>query len=96
MNTIGDYVTKWGTFGNGPGQFNQMTGIDVDLNGDIWVSDSSNNRIQKFASILDVNKISAPDWFSQVEKWVTEHLISQEEFNHAREYLVEKGIIQLD
>jgi len=96
MNTIGDYVAKWGTFGNGPGQFNQMTGIDVDLNGDIWVADSSNNRIQKFASISDINKISVPDWFSQVEKWLIEHRISQEEFNHAREYLVEKGIIQLD
>jgi len=96
MNTIGDYVAKWGTFGNGPGQFNQMTGIDVDLNGDIWVADSSNNRIQKFASISDVNKITVPDWFSQVEKWLIEHRISQEELNQAREYLVEKGIIQLD
>jgi len=96
MNTSGDYVAKWGTFGNGPGQFNQMTGIDVDLNGDIWVGDSGNNRIQKFASISDVNKISVPDWFSHVEKWLNEHLISQEEFDQAREYLVEKGIIPLD
>ena len=96
MNTIGDYVAKWGTFGNGPGQFNQMTGIDVDINGDIWIADSSNNRIQKFASISDVNKNSIPDWFSQVENWAIEHLISNEEFNQAREYLIEKGIIQLD
>jgi len=93
INTSGDYVTKWGTFGNGPGQFNQMTGIDVDLNGDIWVSDSNNNRIQKFASISNIDENSVSDWFSQVEKWESENLISNEEFNQAREYLVEKGII---
>jgi len=39
-----------------------------------------------------VQKI-VPEWFSQVEKWKIKNLISNEEFNKAREYLVEKGII---
>jgi DNA-binding beta-propeller fold protein YncE len=42
------YLTQWGTPGTGDGQFLYPTGIAVDANGNVYVSD--NNRIQKFTS----------------------------------------------
>ncbi len=33
-----------------------------------------------------------PDWFSQVEQWVSKSLISQQEFDRALEYLIKNGI----
>lgn len=40
----------WGSFGNGDGQFNSPTGIVVDSDGNVFVIDSQNVRIQKFSS----------------------------------------------
>lgn len=39
----------WGTNGKGNGQFNLPGGIDVDSAGNIYVADSGNDRVQKFA-----------------------------------------------
>jgi hypothetical protein len=36
--------------GNGPGEFNKPSGIAVDLSGNIYVSDTENNRVQIFNS----------------------------------------------
>ena len=44
----GHFLTSFGTQGNGPGQFNRPTGITISRNGVIYVSDSSNGRIQVF------------------------------------------------
>jgi sugar lactone lactonase YvrE len=41
---------KFGTTGNGNSQFQNPTGITLDTSGNIYVADSSNNRIQKFDS----------------------------------------------
>ncbi|MGI8551312.1 MAG: SMP-30/gluconolactonase/LRE family protein [Dehalococcoidia bacterium] len=41
-------LTSWGTPGSGNGQFLSGSGISVDSNGNVYVSDSGNNRIQKF------------------------------------------------
>jgi Tol biopolymer transport system component/sugar lactone lactonase YvrE len=41
---------KWGTFGSSNGQFKSPIGIDVDSSGKVYVTDSGNNRIQKFSS----------------------------------------------
>jgi tripartite motif-containing protein 71 len=41
---------KWGSSGNGDGQFSSPTGVVVDSSGSVYVADSGNNRIQKFTS----------------------------------------------
>ena len=41
---------KWGSSGTGNGQFNQPAGIDLDSNGNVYVVDKLNHRIQKFDS----------------------------------------------
>jgi DNA-binding beta-propeller fold protein YncE len=43
-------LMQGGQPGAGPGQFSYPRGIAVDSNGDIYVADSRNNRIQKFAA----------------------------------------------
>ncbi len=44
------FVTKWGSFGAGDGEFNWPTGVYADSLGNVYVIDSQNNRIQKFTS----------------------------------------------
>lgn len=44
------FVTKWGSEGNGNEQFKRAKGIGVDSDGNIYVSDSSNECIKKFDS----------------------------------------------
>ena len=44
------FVSKWGSFGSGDGQFSSPQGIAVDSSGNVYVTDTQNNRIQKFDS----------------------------------------------
>ncbi|HIH25175.1 MAG TPA: hypothetical protein HA226_00165 [Nanoarchaeota archaeon] len=44
------FVKAWGSRGSGNGQFNLSTGIDVDSNHNIYVTEFNNNRVQKFDS----------------------------------------------
>lgn len=44
------YVTQWGTFGSGEGQFNYPGGIACDTTGNVYVADRYNYRVQKFAN----------------------------------------------
>jgi hypothetical protein len=39
----------WGTFGTGDGQFDYQHGVAVASDGIVYVSDTFNNRIQKFS-----------------------------------------------
>ena len=39
---------KWGSFGSGDGQFKNPHDLAIDGNGNVYVLDSGNNRIQKF------------------------------------------------
>ena len=96
INTTGDYITKWGTFGNGPGEFNHMTGIDVDLNGEIWVADSS-NRIQKFAAISDVSQIKeiVPEWIKNNAKWWADGSIDDNSFKQGISFMIKEKIIAI-
>jgi len=44
----GDWVTQWGSFGSGQGQFNTPHSIAVDAHDNIYVADRGNRRIQVF------------------------------------------------
>jgi uncharacterized delta-60 repeat protein/uncharacterized repeat protein (TIGR01451 family) len=44
------FITRWGSSGLGNGQFMGAFGIAVDTGGNVYVADSSNNRVQKFDS----------------------------------------------
>ena len=44
----GTFIRKWGSLGAGNGELNTPEGIAVDGRGDIYVSDSWNDRVQKF------------------------------------------------
>ncbi len=50
FDSSGNYVTKWGSYGDGNNQFNGPTGIAVDSDAYIYVCDDNNHRISKFSS----------------------------------------------
>jgi sugar lactone lactonase YvrE len=45
----GQYLTSWGSYGAGQGQFDSPRGVAVDAAGYVYVVDSENARVQKFA-----------------------------------------------
>ena len=47
-NAKGEYVTEWGSLGNGPGQFDLVHGVAIDRQRRVYVADRTNNRIQVF------------------------------------------------
>ncbi len=48
LSKKGKYLSTWGTYGSGPGQFNTVHSIGVDSQGTVYVADRENNRIQIF------------------------------------------------
>ena len=44
------FLFKWGSVGNGDGQFSAPDGIAIDSSGNVYVADTGNHRIQKFTS----------------------------------------------
>jgi hypothetical protein len=44
----GVFVKTWGSLGSGPGQFNTVHSIAVDVGGNVYVGDRGNRRIQVF------------------------------------------------
>jgi DNA-binding beta-propeller fold protein YncE len=44
----GNFVKTWGQTGSAQGQFNQIRGIVADANGNVYVADAGNKRIQVF------------------------------------------------
>jgi sugar lactone lactonase YvrE len=43
------FLSTWGVTGTGPGQFNQPFGLDFDSQGNLYVADQANFRVQVFA-----------------------------------------------
>ena len=46
FNESGEFITTFGTFGSGPGQFNNPQGLAVDNAGRVLIVDQNNNRLQ--------------------------------------------------
>ena len=44
----GGVIRTWGDFGDTDSTFGLASGIAVDAQGHIWVTDSANNRIMRF------------------------------------------------
>ena len=44
----GSLATSWGSFGAGPGQFNEPHAVAIDSHDAVYVSDRWNHRVQKF------------------------------------------------
>ena len=42
------FVLQWGSNGTGEGQFSGPHGIEVDADGNVYIADTGNNRVQKF------------------------------------------------
>ncbi len=52
----GEFIFEWGTRGSRPGQFYFPRCVAVDLNGNIYVADTRNHRIQVFTSLAEVSE----------------------------------------
>ena len=50
FSSTGAFITQWGSFGSGDGQFREPTAVATDPAGNVYVADSGNHRIQKFSS----------------------------------------------
>jgi hypothetical protein len=50
MNKNGDWIKSWGTFGTEEGQFRTPHNLQVDKQGNVYVADRGNGRIQIFDS----------------------------------------------
>jgi DNA-binding beta-propeller fold protein YncE len=46
----GEFVLRWGGRGDGAGTFDAPGGLDVDDEGNVWVTDMRNHRIQLFTA----------------------------------------------
>jgi DNA-binding beta-propeller fold protein YncE len=51
FDSNGNFITKWGSEGDGEGQFDIPEGIAIDSSGNVYVADTHNSRIQKFAVV---------------------------------------------
>jgi uncharacterized protein (TIGR03663 family) len=48
FSTSGEFIRTWGEYGSGTAQFGSTSGIAVDSQGRVWVSDTANNRLMRF------------------------------------------------
>ncbi len=47
----GKIVTRWGSQGRGPGEFDWAHGLAVDSEGSVYVGDTYGQRLQKFVPV---------------------------------------------
>lgn len=55
FDAIGTYVSQFGSFGSGNGQFKSPQRVAVDPGGNVYVTDTGNNRIEKFGTLTVVS-----------------------------------------
>ena len=48
FSTDGEFISSFGSSGLGAGQFLNISGIDVDVDGNVFVTDKGNGKIEKF------------------------------------------------
>jgi tripartite motif-containing protein 71 len=46
----GSYLGEWGSPGGENGQFRYVNGVGLDANGNVFVTDAENYRVQKFGT----------------------------------------------
>lgn len=51
FDSEGNFITKFGSVGNGPGQFRDPEHLAVDNDGNVYVSDRKNDEIEKFSPV---------------------------------------------
>jgi len=64
-NTV-SFIKTWGEQGEGKGQFNEPSGLTFDKDGNVYVADAVNGRIQKFDSngkyLMEINLSKTGFW----------------------------------
>jgi hypothetical protein len=60
FDALGTFVATWGSTGSGPGQFDLPISAAVAPNGDLYVSDEVNQRIQRFRRTEPETTIDGP------------------------------------
>ena len=59
FDSDGKFITKWGSFGKGDGQFMDPEHLAVDSEGNVYISDRKRDDIQKFSPIIETGNQSA-------------------------------------
>ena len=52
FSPVGEVLAAWGAEGFDPFNLNFPSGLTIDSNGGVWVSDTKNNRLQYFINPL--------------------------------------------
>jgi peptidylamidoglycolate lyase len=73
----GKYLFEWGTKGNKPGQFNIPHAIDLDEEGNVYVADRENERVQVFDANGKFQKIYTDKKFEKLYSLTIDKLNQQ-------------------
>ena len=49
-----EFLRKWGTYGEEDGQFSEPVGLAIDGDGNVYVADTRNHRIQVFKRVASI------------------------------------------
>jgi len=60
FDSQGHFVTKWGSYGKGEGQFRDPEHLAVDSDGNLYVSDRKNESIQVFQPVSKYQTFTSP------------------------------------
>ena len=51
FDKTGTFISMWGRGGSGPGEFGNLHGLIVDAQGNVYIGDTANHRVQKFRPV---------------------------------------------